>query len=56
MAKKSGGNKGGGKAVKTGRDAGTGKFKSVPAARRDKEGSVVETNKRGGKGGKKGKK
>jgi hypothetical protein len=28
---------------KIGRDAGTGKFKSVEAARRDKKGSVVET-------------
>jgi len=28
---------------KIGRDAGTGKFKPVDAARRDKKGSVVET-------------
>jgi hypothetical protein len=28
---------------KIGRDAGTGRFKSVPAAKRDKGGSVVET-------------
>lgn len=28
---------------KIGRDAGTGQFKPVEAARRDKEGSVVET-------------
>lgn len=28
---------------KVGRDAGTGEFKPVDAARRDKQGSVVET-------------
>jgi ribosomal protein L19E len=28
---------------KVGRDAGSGKFKTVAAARRDKKGSVVET-------------
>ncbi|MCW2573548.1 MAG: hypothetical protein JWO88_3606 [Frankiales bacterium] len=31
---------------KVGRDAGTGQFKTVPAARRDPQGSVVETMKR----------
>jgi hypothetical protein len=31
---------------KIGRDAGTGKFKSVDAARKDKDGSVVETIKK----------
>lgn len=30
-------------ARKIGRDAGTGKFKSVKAAQKDKQGSVVET-------------
>lgn len=32
--------------VKIGRDAGTGEFKSVEDARRDKQGSVVETIRR----------
>ena len=40
MAKKS---KGG---FKIGRDAGTGKFKSVAAARRDKKGSIVQVIKK----------
>lgn len=31
---------------KIGRDAGTGHFKSVPAARLDRQGSVVETIRR----------
>ena len=41
------------KTFKVGRDAGTGYFKSVKAAQRDKKGSVVETMKKRGKSGKK---
>ena len=33
-----------------GRDAGTGRFKSVKAARKDKEGSIVQRIRRRGRG------
>lgn len=44
MAAKKGG--GGGSTTKIGRDAGTGQFKPVKDAQKDKKGSVVETIKR----------